>query len=62
MAVAATQKSWLDVEPDDFYPVSDGKPMAETEKHRDLMIYFITAMQRHFAEDPNVYVSGNNFL
>jgi Uma2 family endonuclease len=26
------------------------------------MIYFITALQNHFAESPEVYISGNNFL
>ncbi len=40
------------------YPESDGKPMAETDIHRDLMVDFIQMLQHHFREDP-VYVSGN---
>src|SRR5581483_5303214 len=45
-----------------YYPTSDGKPMGETEKHRDLMIYCIEALKAYFADDPEGYVSGNNFL
>lgn len=41
------------------YPTSDGKPMAETEIHRDLMMDLIRTLQRHFAGDPMVCVSGN---
>ena len=40
------------------YPESDGKPMAETDTHRDLMVDFIQMLQHHFRDDP-VYVSGN---
>ena len=45
-----------------FYPVSDGKPMAETDKHLLLMLYCIGALKLFFAEQPNFYVAGNNFL
>ncbi len=44
------------------YPVSDGKPMAESDLHQQLMIYFIEALRQHFRNDPLVYVAGNNFL
>jgi Uma2 family endonuclease len=40
------------------YPESDGKPMAESDLHRDLMFYLIHLLQRFFA-DQQVYVSGN---
>lgn len=40
------------------YPESDGKPMAETDIHRDLMMDIIWSLQDHFMDDP-VYVSGN---
>ena len=40
------------------YPESDGKPMAETDAHRDLMVDFIQMIQYHFIHEP-VYVSGN---
>ncbi len=44
------------------YPTSDGKPMAETELHRNLMIDLIQTLEAHFAADPMVYVSGNLML
>lgn len=44
------------------YPTSDGKPMAETERHRDEMMELIWTLQRHLADDPMVCVSGNLLL
>jgi Uma2 family endonuclease len=44
------------------YPSSDGKPMAETDLHRDEMTYVIEALQEHFRAAPDVYVSGNLLL
>src|SRR5262245_27078437 len=44
------------------YPTSDGKPMGETDKHRDLTTYGVEALKFRFADRPEVYVSGNNFL
>jgi Uma2 family endonuclease len=41
------------------YPTSDGKPMAETEWHRILMIALIDMLQYWYADVPNVCVSGN---
>jgi Uma2 family endonuclease len=41
------------------YPESDGQPMAETDKHRQLMVNLIESLQTYFATNPNVYVSGN---
>jgi Uma2 family endonuclease len=43
------------------YPESDGKPMAETDVHRDEMVYFIEALRRHY-QDCEAYVSGNLLL
>src|SRR5689334_24521136 len=40
------------------YPTTDGRPMAETDLHRDLMVDLILTLQAHFAQEP-VYVSGN---
>ncbi len=40
------------------YPTSDGKPMAETDWHRDLMVLLIE-MLRAFFHAQRVYVSGN---
>ena len=44
------------------YPSSDGKPMAESDLHRDQMILTIQNLQSWFAEHPEVYIAGNNFL
>jgi Uma2 family endonuclease len=44
------------------YPSSDGKPMAETDLHRDDMVDLIATLREYFAADPNVYVSGNLLL
>ena len=41
------------------YPTSDGKPMAETDIHRDLMMDFIWMLKQHFRHKNDVYVSGN---
>jgi Uma2 family endonuclease len=41
------------------YPTSDGRPMAETDQHRYLMVEEIDILQRWYAPDPMVYVSGN---
>ena len=45
-----------------IYPTRDGRPMGETDKHRDLMMYLIDALKVHFMGQPDVYVSGNNFV
>lgn len=44
-----------------FYPETDGKPMAETDLHRNLMVRLINLLQRFFAGQ-QVYVSGNLLL
>jgi Uma2 family endonuclease len=43
----------------DEYPTSDGRPMAETDLHRDLMAALIGTLKDWFAGAPDVYVSGN---
>jgi hypothetical protein len=45
-----------------IYPESDGKPMAETDIHRDLMVDMIDILRNHFTDIPDVYVSGNLLL
>ena len=44
------------------YPESDGKPMAETPKHQQVMIDCMDIMRRHFREVPDVYIGGNMLL
>jgi Uma2 family endonuclease len=41
-----------------YYPETDGKPMAESDLHRDAMFYVIRLLQDYFAGQ-QVYVSGN---
>ena len=48
----------LEAAPTIIYPESDGKPMAETDLHRNLLLDFIQMLEHHFREDA-VYVSGN---
>ncbi|HSN78415.1 MAG TPA: Uma2 family endonuclease [Anaerolineae bacterium] len=43
------------------YPQADGKPMAESDLHRDLMVYVINLLRRYFTGQ-QVYVSGNLLL
>ena len=42
-----------------IYPSADRKPMAETDRHRKLMVDFIQMLEHHFREVNDVYVSGN---
>jgi Uma2 family endonuclease len=44
------------------YPYSDGKPMAESDLHRDEMMYLIGALDRRFRAMPDAYVAGNLFV
>ncbi|MGI8639628.1 MAG: Uma2 family endonuclease [Pyrinomonadaceae bacterium] len=42
-----------------FYPETDGEPMAETDKHRDLILELIETLKRYFSNKKDVYVTGN---
>jgi len=45
------------------YPEADGKPMAETDVHRDQMTdALLHPLKERFRNTPNVYVSGNLLL
>jgi Uma2 family endonuclease len=44
------------------YPETDGKPMAETDIHAELMIQLRESLKSFFASRPDVYVSGNLLL
>ena len=41
-----------------YYPETDGKPMAESDLHRDFMFHLINLLQRFF-QGQQVYVTGN---
>ncbi|HZF07988.1 MAG TPA: Uma2 family endonuclease [Thermoanaerobaculia bacterium] len=45
-----------------YYPESDGRPMAETEVHGQVMIDLWNALRRRYASVPDVYAWGNMFL
>lgn len=42
-----------------IYPESDGKPMAETDVHRNLLADLVFTLDNYFRARPDVYVSGN---
>jgi Uma2 family endonuclease len=44
------------------YPERDGKPMAETDVHIDVLIYLREALRDYFRNEPQVYVAGNMLL
>jgi Uma2 family endonuclease len=46
----------------EFYPSSDGEPIAETDTHAKLLINLRLMLEEHFAAQANVYVSGNLFI
>lgn len=47
---------------DDFYPSSDGKPMAESDLHQREMLDLIAALRDRYRSAPDVYVAGNNLF
>lgn len=52
----------LQQDDEDFYPSSDGKPMAESDLHLEEMVYLITALKDRYKEVPDIYVAGNLLL
>lgn len=44
------------------YPTSDGRPMAETDVHRKLMMQVIETLLARYETRPDVYVTGNLLL
>lgn len=47
------------VQPPNDYPTGDGKPMAETDDHREQMVELISTLKHHFRNNSHAYVSGN---
>ena len=47
------------LETDRDYPTSDGKPMAETELHRKVIVDLIDILQHRYRDRPDVCVSGD---
>ena len=46
----------------DLYPESDGKPMAETERHFRELLKNFNRLETHFAHIPDVYVLGDMMM
>ncbi len=44
------------------YPTSDGKPMAETELHWQVMVDVVETLREFFVAEPMVHVGGNLLL
>lgn len=44
------------------YPTSDGRPMAETDYHREVLTDSIGTLDYRYRDDSNVYVSGNMLM
>ena len=42
-----------------FYPDTDGKPMAASDLHRDILNDTINTLKAHYKQRPDVYVSGD---
>ena len=43
----------------DLYPETDGKPMAASDFHLEILIWLLQTLRAHFARIPDVYVSGD---
>jgi Uma2 family endonuclease len=41
------------------YPSRDGKPVAETPLHADILLCLVQLLRHHFLNDPTVWVAGN---
>lgn len=52
----------MDPDDDDLYPSSDGRPMAESDVHREVMCDLIHSLKTRYAQRDDVYVSGNLFV
>ena len=48
--------------PEVYLPESDGKPMAETDDHRDIMMDVLDTLEERFRADEQIYISGNIFV
>jgi Uma2 family endonuclease len=44
------------------YPDSDGKPLGETPRHLRNIFSAFDILDRHYADDPEVYVASNMFI
>ena len=57
--MATVPRTVTDQDQDIAYPTRDGRPMGETDLHRNKMADLIETLEDHFSGDPDIYVSGN---
>ena len=57
--MATVPRAVTDQDQDIAYPTRDGRPMGETDLHRNKMADLIETLEDHFSVNPNIYVSGN---
>ena len=57
--MASPPRAMTDPDLDVNYPTRDGRPMGETELHRNKMQDLITTLDDYFAAKPDVYVGGD---
>ena len=43
----------------DLYPETDGKPVAASDFHLEILIWLLQTLKAHFVQMPDVYVSGD---
>ena len=53
------QTPYAPIETADLYPESDGKPIVDTDLHIQWIIWLRQVLEGHFAQRPDVYISGN---
>jgi Uma2 family endonuclease len=51
-----------DVRGNPDYPTGDGKPMAETEIHWQVMVDLVETLQGRYASESKIYIAGNLML
>ena len=51
--------SYAPTDTGDLYPDTDGKPMAASDLHLEILIWLLQALRAYFAAMPDTYVSGD---
>ncbi|RKU28381.1 hypothetical protein C6497_09170 [Candidatus Poribacteria bacterium] len=51
--------SYVPTDDANLYPSEDGKPVAASDYHLKLLIWTLQALQTHFAQNQEVYISGD---
>ena len=46
-------------DPEGLYPESDGKPISDSDFHYKWIVWLRQVLEGHFAQNPEVYISGN---